>query len=234
MDSVQVRTTGRRGFVTIPRHLTEWDGLDAYDLRVGLWLSSHTETYTERVSQRGIARRLGMSQERVAKSLIKLEKLGVITADPAGPRGAWQITLDHEAWEGLGLIATRSVTDRHTIRSDRQTGTKESKEKSSSSERPRNPLWDSVVEACGLETNLTGSAASMVGKAVKELSQVGAEPEEVLLRAGRYRKRYRDCELTPPALIKHWSSLNGQNARPPKPVDYAEWNDDLNRWEYEF
>lgn len=229
------------GFVTIANSTMRDERLSFRARGLLAYLLSHEDGFVTSIKQIIESSREG--REAIAAALREIEAAGYLDRPrQQDEKGRWhtywdlhevppeadsQPSVDPEPIPGNPAFGASGTKEK----------TNEKKKTTSSADqgvRPRNPLWDSVVEACGLETNLTGSAASMVGKAVKELSLVGAKPEEVLLRAERYRKRYRDCELTPPALIKHWNSLNGHRARPPKPVDYAEWNDDLQRWEYEF
>jgi hypothetical protein len=73
--------------------------------------------------------------------------------------------------------------------------------------RPRDELWDAIVTACGIEANMTKTQASLIGKVRRELAEVDATPNQVKVRANRWRQRYRDAPLTPPTLAKHWASL---------------------------
>jgi hypothetical protein len=74
-------------------------------------------------------------------------------------------------------------------------------------------LFAAVTQACGIDpSTLTDSGRGAVNKALKELRQVGANPDEVASKAVDYRKRYPDAGLTPSALAKHWGSLNGRVA----------------------
>lgn len=174
MDQIQVRVTGRSGFVTIPRHLTEWDGLDPYDLRVGLWFSTHTDEFMDLITLRGAARKLHMSHERVGKSLERLKALGVVEIDPSGPRGAWRLIFHVDLWENLGLVATRPVTGRQTTRSGRQTDTKEEQEESKENITTFafDQFWDLYPRKTG-----KGRAREEYAKALKK---VGAD--RILLR----------------------------------------------------
>jgi hypothetical protein len=72
--------------------------------------------------------------------------------------------------------------------------------------RPRNELWDAVVDVCGWTgRTLTRSEQGRVAKAVKELKEVDARPEDVTARARKYRKEWPDVELTPQALVANWN-----------------------------
>lgn len=71
--------------------------------------------------------------------------------------------------------------------------------------RPPDPLFEAVCEATGIDWHeLTSIARGSANKAVAELRGVGATPDEVRARAGRWPY---DTRLTPPALAKHWPQL---------------------------
>ena len=81
-------------------------------------------------------------------------------------------------------------------------------------ERPRDPIWDTLMEVCGIETTaIPKSARGAYNRAVKELREVGATPEQIRNRAARWHKVYAGATLTPTALVKHWASLAGSKPR---------------------
>ena len=69
---------------------------------------------------------------------------------------------------------------------------------------------------------MTDSAKSALGKAVKELTDAGADPEDVRLRAKTFRQMYPKARLTAQALAKHWPTLNGNLPSPGKCFGYLE------------
>jgi hypothetical protein len=74
--------------------------------------------------------------------------------------------------------------------------------------RRRDPLFDAVAEACGIDPGeLTPTARGAVNKALADLRSVGAVPEDVFDRADAYRKAYPRSTITPTALAKHWPQL---------------------------
>jgi len=73
--------------------------------------------------------------------------------------------------------------------------------------RPRNPLWDAMVQACGYDENLTKSQQGRIAAAVKELADIGTEPAELLRRAAIYRIKYPGMDVTPTALSANWASI---------------------------
>lgn len=80
--------------------------------------------------------------------------------------------------------------------------------------RKANPLFDAVVEACGLTgKNLTRSEGGRIAKSVKDLRDVGATPDEVLLRAKKYREMWPNVSVTATALAANWSKLEPDRRR---------------------
>lgn len=76
-------------------------------------------------------------------------------------------------------------------------------------ERPADPVWDAVMDVCGIDqTTLNQSERSKYGGCCKLLKESQATADEIYVRAQRYRKRYEGIVLTPPALVNHWSSLS--------------------------
>lgn len=74
--------------------------------------------------------------------------------------------------------------------------------------RQPDPLWDTMLRICGIEPDtLTGSERGRINKALKELREVNATPEELEARAAAYRHKYPDAAVTPTALTANWSSI---------------------------
>jgi hypothetical protein len=48
---------------------------------------------------------------------------------------------------------------------------------------------------------------------VRELTELGATPDDILARCANYRAAWPDIDLTVPALLKHWSRME----HPPPP-----------------
>ena len=81
-------------------------------------------------------------------------------------------------------------------------------------DRPRDPIWDTLMEVCGIETTaIPQSARGGYNRAVKELKEVGATPDQIRNRASRWHKVYSGATLTPTALVKHWASLAGSQPK---------------------
>lgn len=70
-----------------------------------------------------------------------------------------------------------------------------------------NPWWDALVEGIGV-TPATSSERSKYGKVVGELRSIDATPDEIRRRCANYRERWPGIDLTPTALLEHWSRLD--------------------------
>lgn len=80
--------------------------------------------------------------------------------------------------------------------------------------RTRDLLWEALVKACHADDEeMTKSERGRYNKALKELREAGATPEEVGKRARFWRQTYPGASLTPTALATHWSALKP----PPSP-----------------
>lgn len=70
-------------------------------------------------------------------------------------------------------------------------------------------LWEAMLTACGIDPK--GKHNDMErgpwNKAVKNLRQAGATPEQVPERAAAYRRKFPSATLTPTALARHWSEV---------------------------
>ncbi len=81
--------------------------------------------------------------------------------------------------------------------------------------RGRDLLFEAVADSCGIDWHqLTNSARGPLVRAVNELRNIGAAPQEVIRRGNAYRTRFDGCALTPMALVKHWPTLD----RPAQPA----------------
>jgi hypothetical protein len=83
----------------------------------------------------------------------------------------------------------------------------------SSASRPRDALWDCVVDVFGYSDKLTSLERGRINKALKALREVGATPEEIRARAAAYRKQYPDVAFTPLALASNWSQLQSKKSK---------------------
>lgn len=74
--------------------------------------------------------------------------------------------------------------------------------------RPKDELWETILRVCGIDgQTLTGSERGRINKALKELREVGATPQELEGRAAAYKTKFPDAAITPTALTGNWSAL---------------------------
>ena len=78
------------------------------------------------------------------------------------------------------------------------------------SHRPPDPLWDACVAACDGEGQGPSNSVERGkwNKGLAALRQSGATPEEIAIRAERYRRRYGEgIALNPMSLASNWTVL---------------------------
>jgi hypothetical protein len=74
--------------------------------------------------------------------------------------------------------------------------------------RERDTLFDAVATACGIDVpSITRSSRGALNRAVKELREVNATPDQIANVAKAYKATYPNASLTPMALVKHWASF---------------------------
>lgn len=79
--------------------------------------------------------------------------------------------------------------------------------------RQPDKLWEALTSVCHANTSeMTKSERGRYNKALKELREVGATPESIRARAGAYKMKYPNLDVTPTALAAHWSSLKGSGS----------------------
>jgi len=166
-----------------------------------------------------IAQLTGVSARQVSTHVVTLEKLGYVTK---GDRRRWQGQL--RGWEyrvNVGVQATSGsllpVASGSPVHPPAEAhfrtepSGKHQKETASpkSEVRKVDHLWDAVCKACEIAPKqLTRSGRGALNKAVSELREAGATPEQVAARAAAYRKAYPNAACTPMALTKHWAALS--------------------------
>ncbi len=84
--------------------------------------------------------------------------------------------------------------------------------------RPEQVIWDALANVLGYPDSWkpTTSERGRMNRAIGELLEVDATPQEVRLRGSKYRERYPNASLTPQALTNNWGSLG------PSPAEVEE------------
>lgn len=81
---------------------------------------------------------------------------------------------------------------------------------SSGKQRPVDPIWDALMEACHVDPkSVTDSARGAYNRAVKDLRGLGATPGQITLRARKFTQQWPGITITPTALVRRWPELNG-------------------------
>jgi len=98
---------------------------------------------------------------------------------------------------------------------------KPAKEKADSvSTRPRNVVWDAVIDVCDIDTkSIPKSQSSLIGKVVAELAGLEATPEDIRARGGIYKRKFPNVPLTPTALLKQWAGLTERSIPVGRPTN---------------
>lgn len=83
-------------------------------------------------------------------------------------------------------------------------------------ERPRDFLWEALVEVCAANADeMTKNERGKFNAALKQLRDVGATPDEIRRRAWQWKQEYPNIQITPTALCNRWSSLRPKNRYAP-------------------
>lgn len=78
----------------------------------------------------------------------------------------------------------------------------------------RDEMFEAVAQVCGIDwqAGLTKTERGEVNNAVKQLRDIEAPVDQVHAKARAYRKRWPEMDLTPSALVKHWSKIDAPKA----------------------
>lgn len=86
--------------------------------------------------------------------------------------------------------------------------------------RPRDPIFDALTDACGLDPGeLTKSARGAVNAAVKQLRDIGASPDQIAARARQHARLWPDATITPTSLAKNYAQLSANAPRAGPGID---------------
>jgi DNA-binding transcriptional ArsR family regulator len=174
-----------------------------------------------------ITTRAGVSQSSVQRAVAKLEKAGALRRErerrPDGTLGrfVYFVALDppQSIQRSQGPVApvvtgtpspvvTGTTHDLEPRRATRTTKEEASASSADGSKALRDELWEALAGAVGWRPEPGDvAAARRFGKTQRHLVAVGATAAEVARRAGHYRRAMPTCELTPEALVKHWSAI---------------------------
>lgn len=180
-----------------------------------------------------LAKRMGCSLSSVDRAVEELIALGAVTKKRRCVDGVWTSSLytvnkmppsrtdggspTHDATPRLTGDATSPHPRRKEL--DQELDQKEllaaAPREPVKKQRKTDPLWDTMLQTCGINPQtLTGSERGRINKALKELREVGATPDELRARAKTYTTKYPGAALTPTALSGNWSQLTPPTRNP--------------------
>jgi hypothetical protein len=161
-----------------------------------------------------IARKTRRSERRVQEAVQTLAKKGLIDVEinaggnsktPAHQRpNRYTVRMSGVRSTAPQITAPGEVERESPVRS---TAPKPSLEQPSKN-RQTDELWNAMLEACGYATaDITASVRGRINKALKELREVNATPQQIRSAANAYRRTYPNFTLTPNALVSNWAQL---------------------------
>jgi DNA-binding transcriptional ArsR family regulator len=173
-------------------------------------------------SMKRIADRSDISARHVSRAINELVDLGLVEKANRRRHGG-----QYRGWDYRLLIQQtpaasghgRPVTSGHGRPSPADTGVRSEPSENRKEEpladkppesvtRKTDDLFETVAQVCGISLDgITRTARGQLNKAVKELREVQATPEQIHHKAKAYRTQYPNATLTPTALTKHWSSF---------------------------
>lgn len=83
--------------------------------------------------------------------------------------------------------------------------------------RERDELFEAMIDVLRLDASqLTRSERGRINRALAELREVCATPDQLRKRAAAYRRQWPDCTLTATAIAANWARLG------PQPLTFAQ------------
>ena len=141
-----------------------------------------------------IARRANVSERTVQRKLSDLVSLGEL-----------------EVLKRQGTSSLYKIVTPFGINSGSDTKS-EAKPQKVKKTRARNPVWDTVLEVCGVNPDkVNSSEAARYGRLVKLLNECNATPDEIKVRASVYQRKFPHVNMTPSALVNRWSECDPES-----------------------
>jgi DNA-binding transcriptional ArsR family regulator len=183
-----------------------------------------------------IAELCGITPRQVSTHITALEAAGYVTKGARrrrdGQLRGWDY-LVHSATSGSLLPVASGSTASPPAEASFRSEPPENRqvEPVAAAPRQRDELWDAMLTACRINPDtIPRTARGAINRAVKELREIGATPQDVEAKAAAYRKTWPEMSLTPTALAKHWAQLTaGRTA-----TRTCECGQPLNRHDPEF
>lgn len=184
-------------------------------------------------SMKRVAEITGVSARQISTHIKDLEALGYVTKADRRRRDG-----QYRGWDYVVNFQRKSATSGSVLPVTSGSGASSPAEVGFRSEPPVNhqveplaatprkrakdELFEAMIRVTGLNPKtLTGSERGRINKALKELREVGATPEDLEGRARAYRQKFPGVVLTATALSANWSGLVSARAQQRKAA--CEW-----------
>ena len=187
-----------------------------------------------------LAARSSLSDRSVRRILDDLRELGLVDWEQRGLTRSNLYRIDVDGLSALAGAVTMSdpdTPDRTSVSGqerssasgqERSPASGHRNRKSEPSREPstkdgRDLIFEAVARVCGIDWTapLTATARGQINKAVRELREIGASPEDVARVAAAYRIRWPEIDLTPTALVKHWGTATAPLPASPEAASTA-------------
>lgn len=177
-------------------------------------------------SVRHISAKCKLSTRTVQRSIKSLEEIGELYIEKRGGTSNTYIVVMGRPLSELGKVYTkvesqaRRETEKMRASEDADVESVEPETTPSMDivvaeaekpvrQRAQDPIWEVTMSACGIDTGgINDAARGRYNKAVKLLKDSNATADEIIIRAMRYRKKFKGAALTPTALASHWAELS--------------------------
>lgn len=196
---------------------------------------AHRKTEEATSLRAALASACGLSEQVTTRALTMLRKVGALTTTHRGRSGGDVHTLhfadprnravsgavsDEDAPETAPSVARLEVVSGAVSRNAPLLQPEEPERGLTPSRgngtRRSDPLWDAVMDACGVDTaTITHDARGAYNRAVGQLRSAEATPEEVSWRASVFRSQWPGVSLTPTALARRWAECARRQAHAP-------------------
>jgi hypothetical protein len=230
MESIDDAVTADVKFSIVPEWIID-SGCSDKALRLYVVLARYADNdkSTAYPGRGTLAKRMGCHRASVDRAVDELVKLGAITKQVRVKDGQYQSSLYtvRRLPPSRTYAATPSRTHATTpvapvqrppshpcdieleLKNENQGTTLATPKK-----RVPDLLFEAVAEAsgCAIE-RLTRTERGQINRATGELREIGATPDQVKAKARAWSRVYPGATLTPIALVKHWSALDGTGNR---------------------
>jgi len=223
MSSIDDSVTADIKFSIVPEWLID-SGCSDKALRLYVVLARYADNddLTAYPGRGTLARRMGCHRASVDRAVEELVALGAVTKQRRVSEGKYQSSLytirriAPSRTHATTPVAPVQPPPLHPCNIELEPENIEPKNSIAAEPRKRKPdlLFEAIAGATRTDTaGLTRTERGQLNKATAELREIGATPEQVSGKAKAWAKQYPNANLTPTALVKHWSTLDHRTSR---------------------